>query len=150
MTRKRLWLSYQRATSWEVPPRVQVLRWARAAVLQGAWRVAVRFVDEEEAQALNAQYRHKDYPTNVLSFPYHPTPDGVGHGDLVLCAPVLHREASAQGKTLAAHCAHLVVHGMLHLQGFDHQTDEQAERMEALERQILQRLGFADPYEPTP
>jgi len=149
--RKRLYLSYQRATEWPVPPRASVLRWARAALLSGTMRVTVRFVDEAEGRALNAAYRHKDYATNVLSFPYDPVPDEalgmtIAHGDLVLCAPVLHREAVSQGKTVDAHCAHLVVHGMLHLQGFDHETDEEAEAMEALERRVLALLGFPNPY----
>lgn len=150
---KRLLLSYQRATTFPVPPRQVVLRWARAALLAGTMRVTVRFVDEAEGRALNRDYRGKDYATNVLSFPYEvPVGAEAGErmGDLVICAPVVHREAAEQGKALEAHCAHLIVHGMLHLQGFDHKRDDEADVMEAKEREILARLGFPDPYAETP
>jgi len=149
---KRLWLSYQRATAHPVPPRAAVLRWVRAALQSGTFRVTVRFVDEPEGLALNRDFRGKAYATNVLSFPYQ-LPEGMPEaeraGDLVLCVPVVAREAAEQGKSFEAHCAHLIVHGMLHLQGYDHETEEEAEAMEERERQILARLGFPDPYTET-
>lgn len=107
--------------------------------------VAVRFVDGDEGRELNRNYRGKDYATNVLSFPYE-SGERV-QGDLVLCREVVEREAREQGKAPEAHYAHMVVHGMLHLQGHDHETGrEDAERMEALERRILDALGYPDPY----
>ena len=129
----------------DLPTRPQVRRWARAA-LQGAAAVTVRFVDAIEGRALNAEYRGRDYATNVLTFVYddeHPRA-----GDIVLCAPVVRKEADAQRKALADHYAHLVVHGMLHLQGHDHEDDAEAREMEARETQILGRLGYPDPYLP--
>jgi probable rRNA maturation factor len=101
----------------------------------------LRIVGRAEGRKLNRRYRKKDYATNVLSFPY-----GGGKGDVVLCHPVLAREAREQGKTLQAHYAHLVVHGVLHLRGHDHLRKSDAARMERLEIRILRRLGFADPY----
>jgi probable rRNA maturation factor len=95
---------------------------------------------------LNQRFRGKDYPTNVLSFVYDVPEEAGLVGDLVLCAPVVAREAAEQGKPLAAHYAHLIVHGMLHLQGYDHEDEAQAAEMEALERDVLGRLGFPDPY----
>jgi probable rRNA maturation factor len=107
--------------------------------------VTVRFVGMEEAQRLNRDYRAKDYATNVLSFPYES--GNRLNGDLVLCLPVVEREAQEQGKSLEAHFAHLIVHGMLHLQGYDHETgNDDAERMEAVERKIMDALGYPDPY----
>jgi len=103
--------------------------------------IVLRIVGEREGRALNNKYRRKNKATNVLSFPY-----GKGRGDIVLCHPVIAREARAQGKTLAAHYAHLVVHGILHLRGYDHEKKRDAERMEAREVRLLRRLGFADPY----
>ncbi len=126
------------------PTRPQVRRWVRAACAVPA-EVTVRFVDADEGRVLNRDYRGKDYATNVLSFPYASGP--TLSGDLVLCLPVLEREAREQGKAPEAHCAHLIVHGMLHLQGHDHETGRaDAERMEALEREILADLGYPDPY----
>ena len=125
-------------------------RWATAA-LQGRIKradLALRLVDEREGLALNRHYRGKDYPTNVLSFPAE-LPEGVELpilGDIVLCAPVVAREAIEQGKALNTHYAHLTVHGILHLLGFDHEDDREAEAMELLERQILATLGIEDPY----
>ena len=110
----------------------------------GAGVVTIRLVDAEEAQGLNRDYRGRDYATNVLSFPYTPSPDLAG--DLVLCVPVVKREAAEQGKTLEAHFAHLVVHGILHLQGLDHETDSEAELMESRERDIMASLAYPDPY----
>ncbi len=127
-----------------LPSRPQVRRWVRAA-LERPLRATVRFVDADEGRALNRDYRGKDYATNVLSFVYESAPETVG--DLVVCLPVVEREAREQGKPLAAHLAHLVVHGVLHLQGYDHETGKRdAERMEARECAILARLGYPDPY----
>jgi probable rRNA maturation factor len=127
----------------ELPTRPQVRRWAKAALLGDA-TVTVRFVDGIEGRALNAEYRGKDYATNVLTFVYDD--DEPRAGDIVLCAPVVRKEADAQGKTVAAHYAHLVVHGMLHLQGFDHERPAEAAAMEARETAILARLSLPDPY----
>jgi probable rRNA maturation factor len=111
----------------------------------GPAEIAVRLVDAAESRTLNRDYRGKDRPTNVLSFAY--AVDPVLNGDLVLCVPQALREAEEQKKTVAAHFAHLIVHGMLHLQGYDHETsDAEAEHMEARERGILARFGYADPY----
>jgi len=127
-----------------LPTRQQVRRWVRASCDRPA-EVAVRFVDEDEGQALNRDYRHKDYATNVLSFVYESQPAVAG--DLVVCVPVVLREAVEQSKTPEAHFAHLIVHGMLHLLGYDHETGKQdAARMEAKEREILAGLGYPDPY----
>ena len=127
----------------DLPSRPSVRRWVRAALRDDA-TVVVRFVDAIEGRALNAEFRGKDYATNVLTFVYddeHPRA-----GDVVLCAPVVRREAAAQGKPLADHHAHLVVHGMLHLQGFDHERHADATVMEAQETAILATLGLPDPY----
>jgi probable rRNA maturation factor len=126
-----------------LPTRAEVRKWVRAAH-PGAAELTVRFVDAEEGRALNARYRGKDYATNVLTFPYAREP--LLSGDLVLCAPVVLREAAEQGKAAAAHFAHLVVHGMLHLQGHDHEKAAEARAMEQKEREILARLGYPDPY----
>ena len=139
-----------------LPTRPQFRSWVLAA-LTGAGRrfaseVAIRLVDSGEGQAMNLQYRGKDYATNVLSFPAE-LPEGLPEdfdfpqlGDLVICAPVVAREATEQGKALNDHYAHLTVHGVLHLLGFDHIDEAEAEEMEALERSILAGLGIADPY----
>lgn len=127
----------------EVLARHRVARWIRSA-LQAPAEMTVRIVDEDEGRALNGGYRTKDYATNVLTFAYTQQP--VVQADLVLCAPVVEREAQAQGKTLHAHYAHLIVHGTLHAQGYDHERPHEARRMEALETAILARLGLADPY----
>jgi probable rRNA maturation factor len=128
-----------------LPAPASVARYARAALERDA-RVTVRFVGAREGRALNARYRGRDYATNVLTFVYD---DAVPlAGDLVLCVPVLKREARASGRTLRAHCAHLLVHGMLHLQGHDHATPREAKRMETRETALLAGFGFADPYAP--
>jgi len=127
----------------DLPARAQVRRWVRAALLADAV-VTVRFVEAIEGRALNAEFRGKDYATNVLTFVYDDEKPRAG--DIVLCAPVVRKEADAQGKSLAAHYAHLVVHGMLHLQGFDHEHAGDAAVMEARETAILARLGLPDPY----
>ncbi len=118
-------------------------RWAKLA-LERDVAVALRLVGRAEGERLNAGYRGKPYATNVLTFVY----DDVDplSGDLVLCVPVVRREAREQGKALADHCAHLVVHGMLHLQGYDHDRDRTARRMEARETALLATLGIPDPY----
>jgi probable rRNA maturation factor len=127
----------------DLPTRGQIRRGVRAALLNDA-QVTVRFVDAIEGRALNAEYRGKDYATNVLTFVYDDAEPRAG--DIVLCAPVIRKEAVAQGKTLAAHYAHLVVHGMLHMQGHDHERATDAILMEARETAILARLRLPDPY----
>lgn len=124
-------------------PRHKVARWIRNA-LQSDAEITVRIVDAEEGRALNRDYRKKDYATNVLTFDY--TQEPVVTADLVLCAPVVAQEAKEQGKTLEAHYAHLLVHGALHAQGWDHDEDEDAQVMELRETDILARLGFDSPY----
>ncbi len=125
-------------------PRHKIGRWIRAA-LEAPGEITVRIVGPEEAQALNRDYRQKDYATNVLTFDYSMEP--VVSADLVICADVVEREAAENGKDLVAHYAHLIVHGTLHAQGWDHEEDEEeAEAMEQREREILAGLGFADPY----
>jgi len=125
-------------------PRHKVARWIRHALAVDA-EITVRIVGTEEGQRLNREYRHKDYATNVLTFDYQQEPTVLA--DLVLCAPVLEREAREQGKTLEEHYAHLLVHGALHAQGWDHETSEEdAREMEAYETAILRELGFANPY----
>ena len=126
-------------------PRHSVTRWIRHA-LQSDAEITVRIVGAEEGQTLNHDYRQKDYATNVLTFDY--TREPVVTADLVLCAPVVEREAKENGKTLQAHYAHLLVHGTLHAQGYDHETGEQdAQAMEALEVKLLAGLGFGNPYQ---
>ncbi|HPG81450.1 MAG TPA: rRNA maturation RNase YbeY [Piscinibacter sp.] len=124
-------------------PRHKVARWIRAALAAPA-EITVRVVDGEEGQALNRDFRGKDYATNVLTFDYSREP--VVSADLVLCAPVVAREAAEQAKSIEAHYAHLLVHGTLHAQGFDHERARDAKVMEARETQILAALGFEDPY----
>ncbi|RQS74951.1 rRNA maturation RNase YbeY [Burkholderia sp. Bp8963] len=130
-----------------LPKRKLIAEWITPALFADA-QLTVRFVGDEEGRVLNDSYRHKDYPTNVLTFAYDDTPDGTVIGDLVLCCPVVEREAQEQGKPLVAHYAHLLVHGALHAQGYDHETsDEDAAEMEALEIDILAKLGFPNPYQ---
>lgn len=124
--------------------RHRVARWIRHALAVDA-EITVRIVGEQEGRRLNREFRHKDYATNVLTFDYQQAPTVLA--DLVLCAPVVEREAREQGKTLEEHYAHLLVHGTLHAQGWDHETSEQdAQEMEDYESAILRELGFADPY----
>jgi probable rRNA maturation factor len=138
--------------SQQIPALVELERWISAALatqqLEDA-EVSVYIVDEDESQELNAEYRGKDKPTNVLSFPAD-IPEEVGVpllGDLVVCAPVVEREAQEQSKSLSAHWAHMLVHGTLHLLGFDHIVDDDAEVMETLETQIVTGLGYPAPYQ---
>ncbi|MFQ2132564.1 rRNA maturation RNase YbeY [Aeromonas hydrophila] len=133
-----------------LPSEAQLQGWLDGTILgfQQEAEVTVRIVDEAESNELNLTYRGKDKPTNVLSFPFE-APPGLELpllGDLVICRQVVEHEAAEQGKPLMAHWAHMVVHGSLHLLGYDHIKDDEAEEMEALERDIMQELGFADPY----
>jgi probable rRNA maturation factor len=134
----------------QIPESRQFERWAAAALQPGSVPdLSIRIVDEPESRELNHAYREKDYATNVLSFPFE-APAGIPIeylGDLVICAPVVEREAEEQGKTLESHWAHMVVHGVLHLQGYDHIEEAEAEQMEALEKHIMARLGYDNPYQ---
>jgi probable rRNA maturation factor len=141
----RLRLSVQYGISARsVPSRAQFRRWVRAALARDA-RITMRLVGQSEARALNRHFRGKDYATNVLTFimrdrvPYE--------GDIALCAPVVAREARAQGKSVTAHYAHLTVHGVLHLQGYDHEKPADAAAMERRESRIVRGFGYSDPYE---
>jgi len=145
-------LDLQLATeAGDLPAEAQLRRWVELALRQRTAdsELTIRLVGAEEGQELNRTYRHKDYATNVLSFPAE-VPDGLLDipllGDLVICVPVVEREAREQNKALEAHWAHLVIHGCLHLLGYDHIDDEEAEEMEGLERQLLAELGYPDPY----
>ncbi len=142
------------SSSTKIPSVENIELWIRAALQSDELNqaeVSVYIVDEAESQELNAQYRGKDKPTNVLSFPAD-IPDEVGVpllGDLVICAPVVEREAQEQGKTLDAHWAHMLVHGTLHLLGYDHVEDDEADVMEALETRLITQLNFPAPYTET-
>jgi probable rRNA maturation factor len=137
-------ISVQRGTrASDAPTRNQIISFARAAMLRDM-EITIRIVNASEGLQLNFDYRHKDYATNVLSFVYESEP--AVHGDLVLCAPVISREAAEQDKSILAHYAHMIVHGVLHLHGYDHIDETDAERMEALEIDIMTKLGFANPY----
>lgn len=134
-----------------LPTEADLRRWCRAALLQANYtdtsELVIRIVDEAEGADLNQRYRHKPSATNVLSFPYQEDFNKTDLlGDVVICAPVVFREAKLQNKEPQAHWAHLVVHGVLHLLGYDHQTDSQADIMEKLEIRILKGLGYPDPY----
>ncbi|MFQ5545901.1 MAG: rRNA maturation RNase YbeY [Acidiferrobacterales bacterium] len=134
-----------------LPDKTLLMQWAEAAMdgyEQDTAELGVRIVDEAEITELNSRYRQKREPTNVLSFPFE-DPPGVHTdllGDVVICAPVVNRQAQTQGKQTAAHWAHMVVHGIMHLRGYDHQTPGQAHVMESMEAGVLKRLGFPDPY----
>lgn len=147
-------LDIQRACAQDatLPDDADLQRWADIVFTTqqvGEKEVTLRFVDEDESQELNAAYRGKDKPTNVLSFPFE-CPPGIPVnllGDLVICAPVIRREAQEQQKTTQDHYAHMIVHGLLHLLGFDHIDESEAEEMEALEIDLLAKLGIDDPYQ---
>jgi probable rRNA maturation factor len=142
----KLSLSVQYASeAASLPTRPQFRRWVGTALQQQA-SVTLRIVDADEGRTLNRDYRGKDYATNVLTFAYGEE-DGMLAGDIVLCAPVVEKEALEQGKALLAHYAHLTVHGVLHMQGYEHETEAEASKMEALEVAILRRLRFNSPYE---
>jgi probable rRNA maturation factor len=127
--------------------RAAVSRWIKASLFADA-DLTVRFVDEDEGRVLNRTYRQKDYATNVLTFAYAETEEDPVAGDLILCCPVVEREANEQRKPLEAHYAHLIVHGTLHAQGYDHEVEVEAEEMESIETDIMKSLGFSDPYLP--
>jgi probable rRNA maturation factor len=140
---KPLALAIQRASrAAHIPGDRELRRWARQALARRA-TITVRYVAESEGRRLNREFRGRDYATNVLTFVYARAPLA---GDVVICAPVAAREARSLGKALASHHAHLVVHGLLHLQGYDHEVERDALRMERRERAILAKLGFPDPY----
>jgi probable rRNA maturation factor len=142
--RPRLSLTVQYAVSaGGKPSRAQFRKWVRAALDHDA-RITLRIVGRKEGRRLNRSYRDKDYATNVLTFVSHDKPPF--EGDLALCAPVVASEARVQRKTSAAHYAHLTVHGVLHLQGYDHENNLDAPVMERRETQIMAKLGYADPY----
>ncbi|HEX2011638.1 MAG TPA: rRNA maturation RNase YbeY [Roseateles sp.] len=145
MSRPELSLSLQFADPRHraLLPRHKVMRWIRAA-LELPGEIAVRIVDADEGRQLNKEFRAKDYATNVLTFDYSHEP--VVGADLVICAEVVEREAAELGIAIADHYAHMLVHGTLHAQGYDHEEDDEAEAMEARESEIMQALGFADPY----
>ncbi|NQZ33451.1 MAG: rRNA maturation RNase YbeY [Oceanospirillaceae bacterium] len=146
-------LEIQFATQTQpLPTQAQLQTWVDVALNQypQQFSICIRIVDDTESQALNSEYRGKDKPTNVLSFPFE-IPECVEVeseilGDLVVCAPVVEKEAAEQNKQLFDHWAHMIIHGTLHLLGFDHIKDDEAEEMEQLERDILAKLQIADPY----
>lgn len=153
-TRAELALAVQYQTDAPQLPRWRLRRWVRQALdgaaaqlpgLRGI-QLTLRLVDAEEGRQLNRDYRERDYATNVLTFEYGQDPDGIRYGDVVLCLPVMAREAAEQGKPQAHHAAHLVVHGVLHALGYDHLEADEAQLMETLETRILARMGIPDPY----
>jgi probable rRNA maturation factor len=133
----------------EAITRPDIRRWVQAALFAPA-ELTIRFVDAEEGQALNREYRGKDYATNVLTFAYNEgeelADDAPTQADIILCTDVLQKEAAEQKKTVQEHTAHLIVHGVLHAQGYDHLDDDEATEMEGIETEILATLGYADPY----
>jgi len=139
----KLSLQFADARHRDELPRHRVARWIRTA-LERPGEITVRIVDADEGRALNRDYRQRDYATNVLTFDYAREP--VVSADLVLCAPVIAREAAELGLTLQAHYAHMLVHGTLHAQGYDHERSRDARVMEARESALMQALGYADPY----
>jgi probable rRNA maturation factor len=133
-----------------LPDEASFTRWVREALGERSTGLTLRLTSAAEMASLNQQYRGKAYATNVLSFPLEfPLESGIPYiGDIVICPEVVAREAAEQGKPLEAHYAHLTVHGVLHLLGYDHETEDEAVEMETLETQILARLGYPDPYQP--
>ena len=143
----KLSLSVQYASDEQIlPSRPQLRRWLKTALLRSA-NITLRIVDEAEGRKLNHQFRGKDYATNVLTFVYDE--ESILAGDVLICAPVASKEAKAQHKDLLAHYAHLVIHAALHLQGFEHETDMEAAKMEALETSLMLKLHYPDPYQET-
>jgi probable rRNA maturation factor len=152
----KLTVQYAAQTARLLPPRLSFREWIKAALMKDA-EIVLRIVDEEEGRHLNRDFRNKDYATNVLTFAYSdvlpeiqsqvPVNEQPMAGDIVLCVPVVENEARQQGKNLTAHYAHLTIHGVLHLQGYDHEWDADAVTMERLEVDILGKLGYPDPYE---
>ena len=142
-------IEVQRETQAWTPDDVALERWAAAALTDAQREVVLRFVGAEESRTLNREYRGRDKPTNVLSFGFELPPgfEDPHLGDLVICTDVVEQEAREQDKPLEAHYAHMVVHGLLHLQGHDHEKPAEAQRMELLEIEILRRLGYENPYE---
>ena len=146
-------IDVQNDSDLEIPSEADFIKWIRAALslidyAEDEAEIALRCVSTEESQQFNAQYRGKDKPTNVLSFPAD-IPDFIPSnllGDLIICSQVVAQEADEQQKTPEAHWAHMVVHGTLHLLGYDHIEEQEAEEMESIETKILQKLGFNDPY----
>ena len=149
--KNKLTLSVQYADTrlQETITRPLIRKWVKAALFAPA-ELTIRFVDAAEGQELNREYRGKDYATNVLKFAYNEgeeiADDEPTRADIILCTDVLEREAAEQKKTVEEHTAHLVVHGVLHAQGYDHEEDDEAEEMEGLETELLTGLGYADPY----
>ena len=153
-------LSVQYVTPAPELPRWRIRRWVQRAVNAAASDLAqaseqpfrcveltLRLVDDAEGLELNSTYRERDYATNVLTFEYGTDPGGTARGDVVLCMPVLHREATEQGKSVLHHAAHLIIHGVFHSLGYDHETTQEAEHMESLETTVLAALGIRDPYQ---
>lgn len=142
----KLKLSIQYAAhASDIPSRPAFRKWIKAALIHDA-EIGLRVVGEEEGRSLNRNFRDKDYATNVLTFIYDDASAQFLTGDIVLCAPVIEREAREQHKNLTAHYAHLTVHGVLHLQGYDHESDVEAAAMEQMEAEIVERLGYENPY----
>ena len=140
----QLWMDIQNVSALAgIPSDALFKKWARKALRVNA-EITLRIVDEVEGRALNKEYRGKDYATNVLTFPLLEEPFIMA--DILICAPVVAKEAKEQGKTLEAHFAHLMVHGVLHAHGYDHEVPAQAELMESIEIQTLTNLGYANPY----
>ncbi|GJI88537.1 rRNA maturation RNase YbeY [Duganella hordei] len=142
-------VQYPDARLQETIPRPKIRRWVQAALFAPA-ELTIRFVDAEEGRTLNREYREKDYATNVLTFAYNEgeelPDDAPTQADIILCTDVLQKEAAEQKKTVEEHTAHLIIHGVLHAQGYDHMDDEEAAEMEGIETEILAGLGMADPY----
>ncbi|MEE8210435.1 MAG: rRNA maturation RNase YbeY [Acidiferrobacterales bacterium] len=141
------------STAPGLPDEASITRWARTALAgpdQDEVEIGVRIVDEDEITQMNRRFRNETGSTNVLAFPFGKTPEVQSNllGDIVICAPVVRREARAQNKQISAHWAHMVVHAIMHLRGYDHRTPGDAHIMEGIETHVLKRLGFPDPYTP--